>query len=213
MNEAVNTKMVQQVIPEGYLPNSKGHLVPIAAIEPVDMTRHELVSELIDKARDLQQQMLDFKLAVMGDIAAFIDLSAEKYDVEIGGKKGNVSLISFDGKFKIQRAIQENISFDERLQAAKELIDGCIHRWSEGSGPELKVLVDDAFQVDKEGQISTGRVLGLRRHNIDDADWLQAMDAIADSIQVTGSKSYVRFYERTGEDQKWQPITLDIAAL
>ena len=68
----------------------------------------------------------------------------------------------------------------------------------------------DAFQVDKEGKISTGRVLGLRRHDIKDEKWLQAMDAIAESINVVDSKSYVRFYERD-KDGKYQAISLDFA--
>ena len=65
-------------------------------------------------------------------------------------------------------------------------------------------------QVDKEGKISTGRVLGLRRLNIHDEKWQQAMQAISDSIIVTDSKNYVRFYERD-ENGKYQPISLDFA--
>lgn len=206
-------RAVQQHIPEGYMEDAKGRLVPVTTIDEIDLTRNDLVSELATKAKALQEQMRDFKLAVMGDIGAFVDLAAERYEVSIGGKKGNVTLISYDGRLKIQRAIQESISFDERLQAAKALIDDCIHRWSEGSASELKVLVDDAFQVDKEGQINTGRVLSLRRHKIDDENWLKAMDAIADSIQITGSKTYVRFYERVGESDRWEAIPLDLAAV
>lgn len=206
-------RAVQQHIPEGYMEDGKGRLVPVDTIDEIDLARNDLVGELVAKAKTLQEQMRDFKLAVMGDIGAFVDLSAERYEVALGGKKGNVTLISYDGRLKIQRAIQESITFDERLQAAKALIDGCIHRWSEGSASELKVLVDDAFQVDREGQINTGRVLSLRRHKIDDDNWRKAMDAIADSIQITGSKAYVRFYERVGESNKWNPIPLDLAAV
>ena len=108
------------------------------------------------------------------------------------------------------RQIQDSIRFDERLQAAKILIDECIQSWSADSNDYLKVLVNDAFQVDKEGKISTGRVLGLRRHSIDDPKWKEAMEAIADSIRVVDSKSYVRFYERD-EDGKYQAISLDFA--
>jgi hypothetical protein len=208
MNQAV-----QRHIPEGYLQNSAGHLVPVETIAEVDIVRHELVNEIAIKAKQLQEQMRDFKLSVLGDISAFIDLSAEKYDVQIGGKKGNVTLISFDGRFKIQRAIQEHIVFDERLQAAKELIDQCIHRWAVGSAAEIRALVEHAFQVDKEGNISTGRVLSLRRLSIDDAQWQKAMSAIADSIQVAGSQTYVRIYERIGESDQWRAIPLDLAKL
>jgi hypothetical protein len=204
---------VQQHIPEGYLQDQAGRLVPIATIDEIDLTRNDLVNEIVAKALALQQAMEEFKLATLGDIEAFIDLSAERYDVQLGGKKGNVTLTSFDGRYKIQRAISESLVFDERLQVAKELIDQCIHRWAQGSAAEIRALVEHAFQVDKEGKISTGRVLSLRRLAIDDLQWRQAMDAIADSIQVTGSKTYIRLYERWGEADQWRPISLDLASL
>ncbi|APV35229.1 DUF3164 family protein [Acinetobacter soli] len=197
-------------IPDGFKQDAKGRLIPESQIKPIDIERSDLVIRLIEQAKQHQQQLRDFKALVFGDIAAFVQLSAEQYDVAVGGAKGNLTLFSFDGKYKIVRQIQDSIRFDERLQAAKALIDECIQSWSADSNDYLKVLVNDAFQVDKEGKISTGRVLGLRRHNIDDAKWQMAMQAISDSIIVTDSKNYVRFYERD-EDGKYQPISLDFA--
>lgn len=200
-------------IPNGYLADSRGRLVPLEKVEPIDLARHELVGEIVAKAKALQQQLADFKLGTLGDIGAFVELSAEKYQTQLGGKKGNLTLTSYDGRYKIQRAISEHLVFDERLQVAKELIDRCIHRWAAGSVAEIRALVEHAFQVDQEGKISTGRVLGLRRLAINDGEWQQAMEAIADSIQVAGSKTYVRLYERVGDADQWRPIALDMAAL
>lgn len=199
-------------IPEGYKRNTQGHLVPIDAIKEIDLARDDLVLEIAAQAKAQSDRLKNFKANAMGDIQAFLELSAEKYGVEMGGKKGNVTLLSFDGKFKLQRAIAEHLVFDERLQVAKELIDGCIHRWAEGSGNEIKALVEHAFQVDKEGKVSTTRILGLRRLDIKDAQWLEAMDAIADSMQVSGSKSYIRIYERQADGESYRPISLDVAA-
>ena len=67
--------------------------------------------------------------------------------------------------------------------------------------------------MDKEGKINTGRVLSLRRLDIDDDRWKRAMDAISDSIQTVGSKSYVRLYERIGDSEEYVPISLDIAGV
>ena len=197
-------------IPDGFKQDAKGRLIPESQIKPIDMERSDLVIRLIDQAKQQQQSLRDFKALVFGDIAAFVQLSAEQYEVNIGGAKGNLTLFSFDGKYKVVRQCQDSIRFDERLQAAKALIDECIQSWSANSNDNLQALINDAFQVDKEGKISTGRVLGLRRLNIDDAKWQQAMQAISDSIIVTDSKNYVRFYERD-EDGKYQPISLDFA--
>ena len=200
-------------IPEGFWRDAKGCLVPESMIKPIDRTRDELTKDLGVRAKQMSATLREFKTAVFNDINAFIDLSAEQYDVKLGGKKGNLTLYSFDGAIKVQVAIAEHMVFDERLQAAKHLIDECIIDWSQGSRDEIKVLVQSAFDTDKEGKINTGRVLGLRRLDIRDEKWQMAMKAISESLQVVGSKEYVRFYERIGNTDQYQPISLDVAAV
>jgi hypothetical protein len=203
--------MNTQPIPDGFLKDAQNRLVPINTIEPIDLERNDLVIGLVEKAKKIKKLLTEFKLESFGDIAALQELSAEKYGVKMGGKKGNISLPSFDGRYKIQRSIADNISFDERLQVAKELIDQCIHRWSDGVDSKVRALVEHAFQVDKEGKINTGRVLTLRRIKSDDDQWQQAMEAIADSIQISGSTTYLRLYERLGETDQFESISLDLA--
>ena len=203
---------MEQKTPDGYLKNAIGHLVPVASIKPIDMARDSLVNEIVAKARAISGQIGNFKAAAFADIAAFVQLSAEQYNARIGGTKGNVTLLSFDGRYKVLRAIAEHITFDERLQAAKALIDECITDWAQGSRPELQVLVNDAFQVDQTGKVNTARVLGLRRLEINDERWHQAMRAIGEAVQVIGSKSYIRVYERDDTSGEYRAIPLDVAA-
>lgn len=200
-------------IPQGYRADAKGCLIPESMIKPIDRTRDELVQELARQARTVSETLRDFKTRVFSDINAFVDLSGEQYGVKLGGKKGNLTLFSFDGAYKIQVAIAEHMVFDERLQAAKHLIDECITDWSQGSRDEIKVLVQAAFQTDKEGKINTGRVLALRRLDIIDDKWQTGMKAIGESLQVVGSKEYVRFYERIGTTDQYRAISLDLAAV
>jgi len=202
----------KSTLPAGYRADATGRLVPEAMIKPIDRTRDELVQELVRQAILMNGTLAEFKGRVFADLNAFVELSAEQYGVKFGGKKGNITLYTFDGRYKVQVAIAEHMVFDERLQAAKHLVDECIIGWSEGSRDEIKVLVQSAFDTDKEGKINTGRVLGLRRLDIKDEKWQRAMQAIGESLQVVGSKEYVRFYERVGEDQ-YKPISLDVAAV
>lgn len=203
----------QQEIPQGYRADAKGYLVPESMIKPIDLERDSLVRELTEKAKTVSGVMRGLKTRVFDDINAFVELSAERYGVTRGGKKGNLTLYSFDGSLKIQVAIAERLAFDEGLVAAKALIDECITDWSQGSRDEIKVLVQAAFQTDKEGKINTGRVLALRRLEIKDARWLSAMDAIGESLHSLSSKEYVRFYERIGDSDQYRPISLDMAAV
>ncbi len=203
--------MTEQKIPEGYFENAKGELIPERLVKPIDIARDELVRELAAEARHINQLLAKFKRRALDDVQAFVQLSAEKYDAKLGGDKGNVSLQTFDGSLKLVRSVSENITFTEQLHAAKALIDSCIHRWAEGSRAELKVLIDRAFQTDKQGKINTQRVLELRSLEINDPEWKQAMEAINDSISISSTRSYIRVYERRGED--YVQLPLDIAGV
>lgn len=200
-------------IPEGYMQDAKGALWPKDTMREIDLLRDDLVREIVSRAKAQSELLAQFKAGVFGDIESFIQLSGEKYGVKMGGIKGNVSLLSFDGRYKVQRAVAESLAFDERLQVAKELIDQCIHEWSQGSRSEIRALINDAFQVDKEGRVNSARILSLRRLDIADEKWNKAMQAIGESIQVAGSKTYFRVYERVGDTDQYRPISLDIAAV
>lgn len=199
-------------IPAGYRQDARGRLVHESQIKPIDATRDALVLELVASASVLQGQLKAYKAHAHADIAAFVELSAEQYGVRLGGTKGNVSLLSFDGRYKVQRAIAEAIVFDERLQAAKASIDACLREWTEGARPEVVTLVQDAFRVDSAGNIRTGSVLALRRLDISDERWQAAMRAIGEAVQVVGSKSYIRLYERDANGA-YQPISLDLSGV
>lgn len=193
-----------------YMTDVKGRMTPVDAIKPIDLLRDETVINIADRVKALNGLMAQKKEVMFALIYDFLELSASAYDTKYGGKKGNVSLFSFDGKYKVQISVSDTIVFDERLQIAKTLIHECIGDWSEGSDTKIMTLVNDAFQVDKEGKVSTYRVLGLRRHNFDDPKWLEAMQAISDAMQVTSSKEYIRVYERDEQD-KYQQISLDFS--
>lgn len=198
-------------IPEGYRKNANGDLVLLTNIKEIDLLRDELVLSIAGRAQEKSGELAAFRTCVMDEILAFVQTSADRFKAKVGGVKGNVTLFSFDGRFKVQMASQDYLNFDERLQVAKGLIDKCIRKWSEGSDPKIMALVNDAFQVDQTGNVSIRRVLGLRSLDIDDRDWKKAMDAISESIKVVGSKNYIRVYERL-ESGDYRPISLDVAS-
>lgn len=208
-----NKQFTETTAPDGYWVDAKGVLTPEGLIKDIDKSRDALVGEIILKAISLNKVMAEFKQSTFADIAAFVDLSANEYNVKLGGKKGNVTLYTFDGRYKIQRAIADRLAFDERLQAAKALIDECLTDWTEGAKPELQVLINRAFSADKEGEVSTSAVLALRRYDIADTRWQLAMKAIGEALQVIGSSAYVRFYERIGDSDQYKPISLDMSAV
>ena len=209
----MNQQISLPEIPAGYWENAKGDLVPETKVSDIDKLRDQLVRDLCTQAEARSKDLAKFKLDSMGDVTAFVETSVEQYGVKVRGTKGNFTLMTFDGKLKVVRQMQDQITFGEQLQAAKSLIDQCVTRWAEGANDNIKVLVSDAFQVDMQGLINTGRVLGLRRLDIKDEDWQTAMKAISDSIQVASTKPYIRFYKRNETTGAYDAINLDLAAV
>lgn len=199
--------------PEGYMKNASGHLVPIDNIKPIDLLRDETVREIHRLALALQKHIEEEKAYIYKHIQDFLAVSMQEYGVEHGGKKGNITLPSYDGNIKVQVAVSDILGFTEQIHAAKELVDRCVIRWSEGSNMHIKTLVQHAFQVDKEGNINKGRVLGLLQVDIDDDQWQLAMKALRDSIVTISSKQYIRIMKRENLNEKHRQVVLDFSSL
>ena len=200
-------------IPPGYWQDASGNLIPESKVKDIDKLRHQVVTDLCEMAKQRRDGLAEFKAKAMQEVAALVATSMEQYGVKTGGEKGNVTLTSFDGKFKLVRQMQDRLVFGEQLLAAKALIDECVHAWSAGANDNIRALVNHAFQTDKEGKINTGRVLGLRSLDIQDEAWKQAMQAIADSTKTASTTPYVRFYERDEGTGEYRAISLDVAAV
>lgn len=199
-------------IPDGYWRDSKGRLVPEAFIKDTDKLEDQLVIKMMGYADELNGQIARFKGHCYDDVASFMALLAEKYGTKKGGAKGNVTFSSYDGRLKIQVAVADHLTFGPELQIAKALIDECVSEWAADARPEIRALVDHAFRTDRQGQVSREGIFALRRIEIEDARWQQAMQAIGDSIRVIGSKSYIRFYRRADAQARWEAVTIDLAA-
>lgn len=207
------TETVVAAAPTQYKRNALGHLVPVEQIAGLDLIRDELVDKIIKDARHLQAAMRDFKARTLDEMNAFVDLSANEYGTQIGGPKGNFTLSSFDGQYRVAFKKQDSLTFNERLMVAKALIDDLIHAWTQDSRSEIRTLIEHAFQTDKQGNINRGRVLGLLKLKIDDPQWRAAMEAIKDSIEVSQTKGYLMLYQRVGREGQYELISLDMATI
>ena len=195
-----------------FMTDSQGRQVPVKLVSEIDKLRDQTVRGIIGEVLKMREVLREFKGRIREEIFGFAEKSAGKYGKAWGGKKGNITLSTYDGRYRLIVSVDEKLVFDERLQIARSLIGDCINKWSKGSRNEIRILVQDAFQVDKAGKINTARVLGRRRLEISDPDWRKAMRAITESIQVCGSKQYLRFYERN-ERGEYEQIPLDVEAL
>lgn len=200
--------MNQQIDLSQYREDARGALVPVSAIRPIDLMRDDLVNELFAAIEPKAQAYAESKQKGIETVRTFVDVSAAEFDVK-PSKKGNVTLTSLDGKRRVLVAMQDVLTFDERLHAAKALIDQCLEEYSIGANANLKVIVQQAFDVNKEGNISTAKVLALRSYNIQDEKWQRAMRALTDSLTVHVSREYIRLYRRDEASGEYVRVDAD----
>ena len=197
-----------------YRRNSRGELVPLANIKPVDLLMDEMVDKLIAYGEDLSAEMARFRAHSMADIAQFDALIAQEYNVSrADGRKGNRTFTSFDGCRRVQVSVADRVMFGPELQAAKSLLDELIASRSGNADPVLLALVNRAFRVDQEGKVNKSELLALARMDIDDERWPDIKRAIGDAERTVGTATYLRLYTRTGPDATWQMVPLDMAAV
>ncbi|MDO5770385.1 MAG: DUF3164 family protein, partial [Psychrobacter sp.] len=103
------TQAVATQVPAGYMQNAKGHLIPIDKVKEVDKLRDEVVIDIVTIAKALSEHMTKTKSHIFADFNDFVAVSAQEYDTKVGGEKGNTSLMSYDGKYKVQMAVAENL--------------------------------------------------------------------------------------------------------
>lgn len=202
--------MQNKEVPDGYMMNNLGHLVPIEVIKEIDLARDGLVKDIAAKAKDVNSMLTEFKKSVADDMQAFFELSAEKYQADVGGSKSFLELYSFDGQYKLVREHAERLNTTEQVHAAIALVKECLREWSDIAGPELRAIVEKKLQINKKGKINIKEFLSLRSFNFEHPKWKMAMQAVGDSVVVIGTCTYYRMYERDDEG-KYRQIVLDFS--
>ena len=197
--------------PAGYRTNARGDLVRLENIRKADLASDAFATHLALKGVLINALLAAFRRESLAAIEQHVIDTGNRYGVDLGGKKGNVQITTHDGKYRVQRAHKDLTGFTTEVQAAKALIDRCMRRWTAAGNPNAERLIDSYFRTDKRGDLRTAPLLELLRAEIsDEPDWQEAMRALRDAIEVTGSAVYVRVYER-GPNGKYEPVPLDLA--
>lgn len=203
--------MAKEIIEDGikYWVDGQGIKVPYSRVKPLERKRERLVNGAIRKVKRMQERIAKEKADLEDSIRDYLsDLAASEDEEWVG----NALIRSFGGEQAIQVSVSNNMVFDERLTIAKAKIDKCLMRLGRDANPQLIAIVNDVFRVNQAGRVDTKLVLGLRKHDIDDPLWREAMDIISESLHVQSTKTYLYFQE-ADEDGKLQSIVLDFSRL
>lgn len=215
----MTTEFTPALIPNGrreidgnvYMGDGRGGLQPIEGIKPQHLLEDETVRKILGFWLALSDQVSRFKEHTFDDISALEAILAQEYGRTVGGTKGNKTFMSVDGLVQIKVTVADRLTFGSELQQAKALFDECLLEWSSDANHELRGIVQDAFNTDKEGTVNRALIFVLLRRESDDKRWQEGQRAIRDAMRVIGTRTYVRCYRRERHDADWKAITIDLA--
>lgn len=198
----------------GFWLNKEGNFIHPEMVSVDKKLEDEVVEKLVKEAKELQEMMAKFKAKSYESCNSFVDLLRQNYDLDRmeNSKSGSVTLKSFDGSKEVQIQIAKLISFDQKLSLAKEKIDEYLDEKTENADAEIRTLITRAFDV-KNGKVDVKQILSLKQYPIKNPKWLEAMSMIDEATEIVGTKSYIRFKEKSKTDNKPEMITLDFAGL
>ena len=202
-----------EVPPDGYRRNARGDLVHEANINPVDVETDRTVEKIHRFGAALSAQMWRYRDHTLIDIYALLDRIVETYGGKAGGRRGNVTLTSFDGRRKVTLAQAERIAVGPEIRAAQAMIEECIEDWSARGNKKLRALVDQALVPDATGQVPVSHILRLRRVHIDDPRWRNVQLALSDALRPAGKAEYIRLHKRDDPTQGWRQVPLSLASV
>jgi hypothetical protein len=203
-----------QPIEPGYRENARGQLVRESGMTEIEKLGDELTGSIAAEWLDLQARTRALKRRIFAEMAALAEVAASQHKVTLGGDKGNMTIRTYNGKFKVERSAQEFLVFDENVMAAKQLLEEFVEEKTDGVDPDLVVVLDRTFRRGEDGRLSVQRLTELLTYGIKHPKWAQAMDIINEAMRVGGVRSYVRLHRRVeGRFDKYESVPLDIAKL
>ena len=186
--------------------------------EEYEHNRDKMVHHLVKEGLAFSKMMADMKNDFLQRIEVFTK-SAQEYAF-LAGKayKGNMTLYSKDKLMKVEYAINESYSYDERSLQAEALIKECMQSLVK-EDENTKVLYELVSSLmerkGKSGKMDPRQVAKLYKYEdeIQDSRFKQAIGLFKEAYQYISSKAYLRIYTRNNDQAKWEQLPLDFASL
>lgn len=190
--------------------DEKGRPIPEQYIPATDKKRDQLVERTFKKVVKLSEKIAETKCEIVGSIDKYLDELAKENRVRENWK-GNILLQNFDKSLCIERRIDDNIGFDEKLQMVKTIVDKWIAGRLDGIDENLGKVITQAFNVDKQGRVNTAMLMKLLHLEIEDSEWKKAMRMLKESIIVKSSKQSINFKRKVKKDsgEIWETVVLN----
>lgn len=181
-----------------------GTAIPYKRVNKSERVNELICSKVVNKATAVNKKLVELK----NDLKALIDESEKAFIEEFGIErsekyKGNYTFFNFDRSIKIERNVNETVTYDEALSiAAKEIFMNFITNSVTSSKDWVKGLILDAFET-KGGKLDPKRIMLLMRHEIraNDAEYSRGCSLLKQAERRPDSKIYHRIWVKDAEGE------------
>lgn len=181
--------------------------------EAYTQEREVLIKSLSSQARQLNDQLADFKGKAFDQLSTFYNKMKEYGEIP-EDNKGNFTIKTHDGSVKIEFTNHIIREFDERAEAAAAHLEEFLkEEFVKKRNQDGYDMIKSITKKGKDGKFDVNLISRLEqiRNRFDHPEWIKALDLFKEAYAEYGSSQYVRFYMRNGSSQQYEQIPLNFA--
>ncbi|EOW2077614.1 DUF3164 family protein [Vibrio parahaemolyticus] len=196
--------------PEGFVYDASGNLISKANISAIDLRKDAFTASMVEQVKDQQKRLAQFKENLVKAFETFRTELLEQYDAKLHtrGSGDNVTIYSFDGRYKMSYKTPKLKALGPEFEASRELAREWFHKNKDNAPHDLLLPAQEFYT----GEMTLNKALKFIGWKVQDPILVKAQAAAKDSMIVIGKKSYFNFYERD-EEGEYQAVHLNFAKL
>ncbi len=204
------TKPTRPEAPEGFVYNAEGNLIAKCNIPASELRKDAFVTGLLAQVKEQKKQLEAFKQNIFQAFEAFRAEMLEQFGTKLHarGTGDNVTMFSFDGRFKITYKSAKVKTLGPEHDAARQLARDWFNSQKDNLPHDVLTVVQDFFVKDA----SVANTISFINKNFQDETLIKAQQAAKDAMLIIGSKSYFNFYERD-EEGEYHQVHLNFSKL
>ncbi len=192
--------------------SASGAEIPSKLIRKVDKKRHDAALRFYAEGIKLHEKLKAFKEKMMADCDKLYKDYLADYNVELKeNSRGGYTMSTLDKEIQVEFSVGQRIQFDDRIDAAKVKFFDYIDEITKGANPELRQIVETAFQTTR-GKLDPKKIMQLLALKIDHPTWKQATELLTQSMSTNLTKRYIQLRKKDAEG-KYENLILDFNAL
>lgn len=199
---------------EEMIRNCNGCLVQVSRLRPDVVLTDGVARSIVRKMQALAAHNARVKKEIFEEAQAYQDLMFEQYRARIGGRRGGLTISSFNDLQKVVFQTTDYSRVTAALPAAQALMSEILDDLTRDVGPDLRTLIMAAFERDeKTGKVNVQELNGLKKYKLNHAKWPDFIRALNDAIEPAGSKEGIRAYTRDTITDVPKQVVVDFSRL